>query len=206
MVDVIGYLSLDHLFTAHMSGNTASLGAALGTGDTRRALAVASPLLPFVGGVALGAWTQERFGTASRRALLTLEGVLLLLFIVVADARIGPWARWAGVGLLAVAMGVQTTIVRRVGAGGVRTTFVTGMLANGMEEVIARCCARGRTPRASLVLHLGLWVIFATAACLGGALAGRWGATAALLPAGLVLTLATVVPRPAGTGRLQPAP
>lgn len=53
-VDVVGYLTLHHLFTAHMTGNTSKLGVALGHGNLNTALplAVAPPL--FVAGIAAG--------------------------------------------------------------------------------------------------------------------------------------------------------
>jgi uncharacterized membrane protein YoaK (UPF0700 family) len=52
-VDIVGYLSAYHTFTAHMTGNTVHLENSLFGGDAREAGLAALVLIAFVGGSAL---------------------------------------------------------------------------------------------------------------------------------------------------------
>jgi uncharacterized membrane protein YoaK (UPF0700 family) len=68
-VDAVGYLSLSHLFLAHMSGNSAAMGAYFGQGRWGAAFHRAFPIPMFVLGVAAGAALNE---AASRRGVRSL--------------------------------------------------------------------------------------------------------------------------------------
>ena len=54
-MDALGYLGLDHVFTANMTGNTVLLGLATGRGEVLATLRSFSALLGFVAGVGAGA-------------------------------------------------------------------------------------------------------------------------------------------------------
>lgn len=149
-VDVVGYLTLHRLFVAHMSGNTARLGVALGHGHLGAALPYAVAIGAFVAGILLGALAHEldaRGGLA-----LALEIALLVAFMVYgstqADAHGSVQGRsLAGYYLLAalvvVALGFQTSALSCVSGQRVRTTYISGVLTN-MAQALARWALAGR--------------------------------------------------------------
>jgi uncharacterized membrane protein YoaK (UPF0700 family) len=52
--DVVGYLTLHQVFTAHMTGNTSKLGIAIGTANVWAALPLAAAVALFAVGVGVG--------------------------------------------------------------------------------------------------------------------------------------------------------
>lgn len=147
-VDAVGYLTLFHLFTAHMSGNSAAMGAEVGRGAWTEGFRRLFPIPVFVAGVALGAVVTE---TGLRRKAvrpllptLGLEVALLAGFLFWGHALQGQRELHAPAGpayyglaaLPALAMGVQNAALRRVGKVNVRTTYVTGMLTNFTETAV----------------------------------------------------------------------
>ena len=69
-VDVVGWLVIYHVYTAHMTGNTSALGIALADHNWTQALHHAWPILPFVLGLVFGAtaWRGECIGILLYRA------------------------------------------------------------------------------------------------------------------------------------------
>jgi uncharacterized membrane protein YoaK (UPF0700 family) len=212
-VDAVGFLVLVRLFVAHMSGNTAALGVALGERHWGEALFRASPIPAFVLGTALGAAACEiaaRRGVRSTFALACgLETILLLLFLVCGyrpfhTGSLTPdlgWPFYLLAALPALAMGVQNASLRRVGGVGVRTTFVSGVLTNLAEEavqVLFWLSDTGRRRRLGLVLrlaprqdcfqrmtlHLSLWAAYVLGAAAGAWALGAWGLLALAAPVG----------------------
>lgn len=150
-VDAIGFLTLFHLFTAHMSGNSAATGAYLGQHDWAEGLRRAFPVPVFVAGVALGSAVVEsglrRKVARPLLATLGLECALIAVFLIwgrdlTAQGSLrGPSGGdfFALTALPTLAMGVQNAVLRRVGPVSVRTTYVTGMLTNFAEKGVALC-------------------------------------------------------------------
>lgn len=148
-VDATGYLILLRLALSHMSGNTIHLGLEISRADWSTALAWLLPVPLFVIGILLGALIQEAARQLKMRStfsvLLTLEAALLLAFILCADAAFGGrhGAHLSGsqffllAALAAVAMGMQTATVHKVGGQPVRTTYITGMLSDFGEALAA---------------------------------------------------------------------
>jgi uncharacterized membrane protein YoaK (UPF0700 family) len=147
-VDAVGFLGLFRLYAAHMSGNTASAGAGLGRLDWATSLHAGVPILIFLVGVCLGALIKQegvRRGLRSWFALTCgLEALLLAGLLALGN---GPAASgdllqnsaeyFALIVLPCLAMGIQSATFQRVGAIGVRTTFVTGILTGLGEELVA---------------------------------------------------------------------
>jgi len=84
-VDVVGWLVLYHVFTAHMTGNTASFGIDVAERDWTHAFHQSWPLVPFLVGLVYGASTSAaarrlRWHSSFAIALVT-ELLLLGLFI-----------------------------------------------------------------------------------------------------------------------------
>lgn len=195
-VDAAGYLLLFHLFTAHMSGNSAAMGAHLGQGQWAEALHRAFPIPCFVVGVACGAAITElamlRHCRAPFALVLAAEAVLLGAFLLLggglahADAMRAhaTWQLYALAALPALAMGMQNATLRRVGQLHIRTTYVSGMLTNFAEagvdflfQTMPREVARGH-----MALYGGLWCAFASGALGGGYAEALWGRGALVVP------------------------
>jgi uncharacterized membrane protein YoaK (UPF0700 family) len=192
-VDAVGYLALFHLFTAHMSGNSAAFGAELGTGQTAEALRRAFPIPMFVLGIALGTGLTEialRRGAASPFALaLGLEALLLAAFMVCGSlwTRTGEirvemgWKFVLLTALPALTMGLQSATLRKVGRASVRTTYISGMLTDMAEEGVtylfrlADCMQRQAGGRRGAALRASLREPALRRALLYGSI---WGAFA----------------------------
>jgi uncharacterized membrane protein YoaK (UPF0700 family) len=216
-VDGVGYLLLFDLFTSHQSGNSVVLGVSIGRQDWAEALRRGFAIPMFVSGLAGGAILHHvlsRRGTRSLLALpLALEAGLLGLFLVCAvvalgnDALHAPAVYYPIAALPALAMGLQNTTLRKVGGVGLRTTFVSGVLASLAEEAVAyglwfrsaqrhhgwrRCSILLRlSPRQTSFQHMllfgGLWLGFATGAVCGALAKLHWDVLGLLAPIGALL-------------------
>jgi uncharacterized membrane protein YoaK (UPF0700 family) len=129
-VDAVSYFSLDHVFTANMSGNMALLGIGLAThlGD------VAGNVYAFfgfiVGSILVGRFLRSHDGPFLRTAVDALGFQLLLLVgltVIVAAVDVHDHDAWRYVvcALLAAAMGVQTGVARHFAVKDVNTTVAT---------------------------------------------------------------------------------
>ncbi len=145
-LDAISYLGLGGVFTAMMTGNTVLLGLALGQGHVLAAVRPILALAGFAAGAALGAviagdQARDRDWPPSVTVALTVEAAILAAFSL-------TWHRWgtgpsggvvdALIVLCAVAMGVQSAAVRRLGVPGIATTYITGTLTSLVADVVAR--------------------------------------------------------------------
>ncbi len=225
-VDAVGYLTLFHLFTAHMSGNSIALGVHVGEGDWADALHRAFPIPLFVAGVMLGAAVGEALVRAGVRSAFAftvgLEILLLLAFMAWGhpyyhEGGIRPESAWAFyllAALPALAMGVQSATLRRVGNVHVRTTYITGMLTNFAEEAVRYLFwLRDRrrqhgvrlgtllrlSPRQPvfnrMLLMLGLWLCYVAGAVAGACAELSWGPQCLIAPVGVLVLVALVTAR-----------
>src|SRR5262245_21144136 len=129
-VDVIGFLALDGLFTAHITGNIVILAVHYVTGG----FCQVGPLLSVPVFIAVQIAVTLAFGTvdirASRRVLLVLHALLLAGFLAV-GAGLGPFpnadsAAAVFAGMLGVAaMATQNAMVRLVLPGAASTAVLT---------------------------------------------------------------------------------
>jgi len=131
LVDAVSYLGLGHVFTANMTGNVVLLGfAAAGAPGFSVGASLTS-----IGSFLLGAVCAGRLGMhiASRRQWLLLamavEGTFSG-FAAIAAATAGGeistgTVRFAVIALLAFAMGVRNSTIRRLAVPDVTTTVLT---------------------------------------------------------------------------------
>lgn len=134
VIDAVGYLGLDRVFTGNMTGNVVILGMALIGADN---LPVVGPLIALacfmLGAVAAGRALRPEAAGWSRRTtvLLTAVGVTMAAVAVVLflhAPRAGDPVTLAITGALAVAMGIQAATARHLAVRDVTTVVVTSTL------------------------------------------------------------------------------
>jgi uncharacterized membrane protein YoaK (UPF0700 family) len=129
-VDAVSYFSLNHVFTANMSGNIALLGIGLVKGPG----AVMGNVFAFAGFI-LGSIAAARLlrmaaGTPTQRArrMLLIElGLLIAVTGALAGLNVNSQAsrQYAICLVLAAAMGIQTAVARLLAVSDVNTTVAT---------------------------------------------------------------------------------
>jgi len=206
-VDAVSYLSLGHIFTANMTGNTVLLGLSLGQADWQAALRSGVALVGFVFGVAVGTVIagRDREGRAvwPIRVTFTLAVELTVLAAFALGFYLAGGASHTLILLAALAMGLQSTAVRHLGIPGVATTYITGTLTTVIDGAISRLylvifsaamsderserhSKQATTSARGLVLPAGVWFGYAIGAVTAGAIEFRWP------PGGLVPSVAMV--------------
>lgn len=209
-VDALSYLGLGHVFTAMMTGNIVLLGLALAQGELLAALRSIVALLGFAFGVFVGAVIVERESEpaewpAAVTGALAFETILLGIFAGISwliGTRSG--VIYVLIILLAVAMGVQSAAVRRLGVPGIATTYITGTLTSLMVDLLgwlrsisaqlpaAKSSEKGSAGRIPWDQRVGLLAAVLSLYCFG-ALAGgilqvhSSSAFASLLPLATIL-------------------
>jgi len=130
LVDAVSYLGLGHVFTANMTGNIVILGFAAAGAPGFSVLASLTSLGCFLAG-AVCAGRLCLYVTERRRALLiamVVEGVFATAAAVVAGVAgaVGSgWPRYTLIAVLAFAMGVRNSTIRRLAVPDVTTTVLT---------------------------------------------------------------------------------
>ncbi|RLV49107.1 DUF1275 domain-containing protein [Nocardioides mangrovicus] len=139
IIDAIGYLGLDRVFTGNMTGNVVVLGMGLAGGN---GLPVLGPLVALVGflvGAALAGRTLRRRGAGwsslTTVLLLAVATVMLVVgVLLLADPDPARVVALPVTGLLGLAMGTQAGTARQVGVRDVSTVVVTSTLAGLAAE------------------------------------------------------------------------
>lgn len=221
-VDLVGYISLYGLYTSHMTGNTVAMARHISAMEWAGVVRRGWPILTFVFGLILGAFVYEAekrcriqvpFPTA-----IAIEAVLIAVFIAAATgsdfkADIPPQPAgkfFVMVALLAIAMGIQNVVIRKVAGLNVYTTFVTGSLVKFAENLSQYAFwLRDRTRRRfrrrilkvlrisprmlsfqRVLLTLGLWTAYLGGAVCGGFSIQRWALLGMVAPLVLLSAIA----------------
>jgi uncharacterized membrane protein YoaK (UPF0700 family) len=189
VIDAVGYLGLDRVFTGNMTGNVVILGMGLvGAED----LPVLGPLLALVGfmaGAALGGRVLKAAApgwTRRTTILLTLVAVIMLVVAVVLVAIEDGFSRPVGITIttvLGAAMGVQAATARFIGVKDVTTVVVTSTITG-----LAADSALGSGQGAGHSARRAAAVLLILAGAAAGAALLKWH-----LAAGLVLSGGTVL-------------
>ncbi|MGO9029782.1 MAG: YoaK family protein [Acidimicrobiales bacterium] len=204
MVDAVSYLGLGHVFTANMTGNVVVLGfAAAGAPGFSMAATSTSIGAFLVGAVAAG---RIAVHVTSKRhwflSAMVAEAVLAGGTAVVSASAgtIGTgWARFTVIAMLAFAMGIRNSTVRRMAVPDVTTTVLTMTLTGLASD---STLAGGRNPRAGR--RAGAFAAMLIGAFAGAALYLHLGATAPLAAvAGVVVATAVVFAASPASRRLD---
>jgi uncharacterized membrane protein YoaK (UPF0700 family) len=197
VVDAVGYLGLDRVFTGNMTGNVVILGMAIVGAEDLPVLGPLLALAGFMAGAAVG-------GRTLRRAAGTWSGLTTALFGVVALVMLSLAVVLFAIGdepsepvaittttLLGAVMGLQAATARFIAVKDVTTVVVTSTITGlAADSVLGSGAAKqdggGSARRLTAVLLV-----------LGGAAVGaallRWHIGAGLALAGLVVLFATGV-------------
>ena len=198
-VDVIGFLALCELFTAHITGNIVVVAAHYVTHDASQlAKLLAVPVFILVLGVAtLAAKAVEKSGYSARRVLLILHALLLAACLGLA-VGFGPFADADRpmallVGMPAVAaMATQNALVRLTLPGTPSTAVMTTNLTQLTVDLATLAWRRAepselvkarRRARATLLCVVG----FVAGCAAGAALELHCGLWALALPVALAV-------------------
>jgi uncharacterized membrane protein YoaK (UPF0700 family) len=174
--DAAGFIGLGRVFTSNMTGNIVLLGIALGQGHLADAVRSLFVLAIFMLGVALG----ERLGRGVDNAdwpriaarLIGLEKIALLLFAAgwtLLPHSHGP-ASFALLATLAIAMGLQTAALSRLGAPGVATTAVTSTLTALVMGLVRVAESAAGSSLQRLVFQGGVLGLYCGGAAVSGVL------------------------------------
>ena len=192
IIDAVGYLGLDRVFTGNMTGNVVILGMALLGADELPVLGPLVALAGFIagavsGGRALkgadGGWTHRVTGLFAFTALVEWVVGVGLLTGLRADER--P-VQTGVVAVVGAAMGVQAATARFLAVKDVPTVVVTSTLTGLASESVLGSGAGGGTVRRDAAVGLIL-----VGAATGAALL-RWDLAAGFVVAGVVTGLVTV--------------
>lgn len=128
--DVISYMSLHHVFTANMTGNTVLLGMAIGQRDFAAAVRSLSSLVGYVCGVAVGALIVDRRERNTVKVAVTAETVALAAFAALfrAHSTENMGIVLGLISLSGIAMGMQSATVKKFDLPGIVTTYITGTI------------------------------------------------------------------------------
>jgi uncharacterized membrane protein YoaK (UPF0700 family) len=196
--DVIGFLGLGGLFTAHITGNLVVLAAHIVAGDPAVFSYILSvPVFMLVLFLTrLVADGFERAGIPSLSPLLVLQLLALAAFFAL-SVTAGPWRNADA--LLAIvagmcgvaAMAVQNALVQISLVGAPSTAVMTTNVTRFMMDLGAMAFERDpRETAAARARAKRTWpaiVGFATGCALGAAFEARFGLSSLALPAGLAL-------------------
>jgi uncharacterized membrane protein YoaK (UPF0700 family) len=209
-VDVVGFIALLGLFTAHVTGNFVMIGVDI-AGKSTGLLCKLLALPTFVFAIAAARLTESRMGNKrlATAALLFAEAVLLILFIV-AGLHASPISdpdtpTAVGAGMLAVlAMGIQNSLSKTSLADLGATTVMTGNTTQIVIDLVdlptasevQRKAIRDRLKK--IVPALASFALGAALGALGYSMLSIW---CVILPAVLLAVLSAKTWRNGGNSR-----
>jgi uncharacterized membrane protein YoaK (UPF0700 family) len=204
--DIIGFLGLNGLFTAHITGNLVVLAAHVINGDPAilsYVLAVPVFMLVLLLTRLFASWL-ERKGTATLRPLLQLQLLLLIAFLLCCVTRGQGSDANSGIAIAAgmfgvAAMAVQTALVQISFTKSPSTAVMTTNIAHFMlalGEVLAGGDEAAVASARQRVIHiLPVIVGFALGCALGAAGQAAYGSWSVGVPAGLALLAVAISSR-----------
>lgn len=192
VVDAVGYLGLDRVFTGNMTGNIVILGMGLTGADDLPVLGPALALVGFMVGAATGGRVLRRApsGWSGRTTtLVALVGTVMaaggtLLLVLPSDPD--PATTVVITTVLGAAMGIQAATARRIAVKDVTTVVVTSTVtALAADSKLGSGQGGGSARRATAVGLILLGALVGAAALELQLGAGLWVAAAITLAVAL---------------------
>jgi len=197
-MDTIGFLGLNGLFTAHVTGNVVVLAAKFVAGEQAPpSYLIAVPI--FVAALALTTFLAaalERIGIASLTPLLVLQFILLLAFLALClaagpgvdrNAAIMTLAGMLGVSAMAVQNALVRLSLREAPATAVMTTNITLFIIDAAEIFLGRNASSVASARARAKHTWPAILGFLIGCALGGACEAALGLKSVALPTSFAL-------------------
>ena len=148
ILNSVGFIAVA-FYTSHMTGVSAQVADQLVLGDYYLVgvglLSVASFIAGAMACAVIFNWGRRR-GLRGRYAnVLLLEGVLMLVFGLLAEELTASWREIVFIPVLCFTMGLQNAIITKISGAQIRTTHVTGMVTDiGIE--MGKLAYLNRTP------------------------------------------------------------
>ena len=196
VIDAVGYLGLDKVFTGNMTGNVVILGMALAGADGLPIVGPVIALVLFMCGAAVSGRTlkgRPAGWSHLNTSLFGFVGVILLASALVALLVLErpEWLNLLVTGALGLAMGMQAGAARHIGVADVTTVVVTSTIVglafdsvfggggnkNWARRLLAIVLIGTGAAVGALLLqvHLGLGMLLAAVITIGAAVLGHLG-------------------------------
>jgi uncharacterized membrane protein YoaK (UPF0700 family) len=217
-VDAHIFVHVTEVFVANQSGNVVLFGIFLGERRWPEVAAHLLSILMFAVGVAVGTTIHDRRkaqGKPLRPDLILVVEAALLAALIVLRVIDGPRPLleidamdYPVILLGALAMGLQTVVIGKVGSVAVATTYESGAVARMGEEVALAGRADGGDTRRRHTAVLKVLIVVVASYAAGAALASALDRSPAwlLLPLGVVLVCAGLARRVIGVQPEDPTP
>lgn len=157
IVDAIGYLGLDHVFTANMTGNVVILGMALAGGDGLPVAGPAIALAAFLIGAAVSGRVLRAVDPGWTGRTTIVFGIVAALTAACAALTLlprTPTVELPTTAALALAMGLQAAAARHLAVADVTTVVVTSTMTGLAADSWLGRRAGQRWPRRVLAIVL----------------------------------------------------
>jgi uncharacterized membrane protein YoaK (UPF0700 family) len=205
IIDAVGYLGLDRVFTGNMTGNVVVLGMAITGADGLPVLGPALALVFFLVGAGVGGRVLRGATVPWSRRTNVLFGAVATIVLLVGVLVMTSDSHAAAVTattLLATAMGIQAATARYIAVKDVTTVVVTSVLTGLAADSKLGTGSGSGTSRRIVVVSILL-----AGAAVGAALL-QWHLSAGVLLAGAIIATVTVAgwvhpasrPAPSDTG------
>lgn len=202
LVDAVSILSLGRVFVANMTGNVVFIGFALAGAPGFSLAASLSALAGFLVGAGAGGGLASRITSHRGRLLQACAlGELVCVTVGLAIVAAGPAHLSAGeqagaASVVAVALGAQNAVVRRLGVPDLTTTVLTLTLTGLVTDVRHGLGPAGERRLLSVLTMFGGAVVGALLVLDVGPAAGLGAAVGTLLIVVVATSLASRRPRP----------
>lgn len=223
-VDAVGFITLGHIYTANMSGNSVAVGIEFASRHWPETLRRLWPVLAYLSGTLFCRLLVEIGARYKFRAIVSITalweiGLLLPVCIQNPLHADSGQVQIAYVGLLASAMGIQNAAVTKVQSVPVHTGFVTGVLLESIEHftkyltwLFERMRARDDSLSGAFARSFGqksfqiaiwlasIWISYVAGACCGTLTEFAIHLRALMAPLlGLLVIVAVDIRHPLGT-------
>jgi uncharacterized membrane protein YoaK (UPF0700 family) len=133
VIDAVGYLGLDKVFTGNMTGNVVILGMALAGAPGLPIVGPVIALLLFMAGAAVSGRVLKGRPAGWSHLNTTLFGVVGVILLAAALVALlvterPEWVTYGVTGMLGLAMGMQAGAARHIGVADVTTVVVTSTI------------------------------------------------------------------------------
>lgn len=176
-VDATAFLKLKHLFVSFLSGDSTHIAVAASAGMWGEALFPAAIVALYLVGVAAGRLLAHLSRLWHRPLILLAEALLLVIAALVSEGRSMVMLP------MALAMGMQSAAMHRVGEMRIHLTYVTGALVNFAEKLTDALIPGRHTKQWQWLPYLLQCIALVLGAALGALAYRAWGIRALLAPA-----------------------